>query len=292
MQLSPFAQTRASHLHDSLSPHATMTYMRHKPRTQAKLRSFGQILGAVPDIRELRDEVAAVLASGGSDEECRALAVQRGAALGIAGPKALIPSLTRKIMRHSFRDFLHQVADHLADTYEHKKVSDVADDLWGRVGFDEWFADYVLAWAKNPDGEPGPFFEQMSGRVWTQPINSKESDLENVWVLITPFSDPKALLEEARLECHRVFPDGTWSQYGANEEAHRLMRLKAQKPNRSWGDVAEILVDENEPHLREMGAALFLERKEQERERIEKLMSRFTENYADSFFDTLSAESD
>jgi len=249
-------------------------------------------MGAVPDIRELRDEVCELLSQGGTDDQARALAIKRGKALGIVGPKTLIPSLTRKLMRMDFRTFLHNLADEIANKYEHKKVADFADNLWGRIGFDEWFADYVLTWAKNPDGEPGPFFENMSGRVWTQPVNGKKSDLENVWVLITPFSDPVALLAEANEECHRVLPDGTWSQYGANEEAHRLMRLKVEDPDRSWGDVAEILLDEKEPHLREMGQALFAERRDMERERIEVLMRRFTNEYADSFFEEVSAESD
>jgi len=254
--------------------------------------SLGQVLGAVPDIQRLRDEVAERLAEGCSEDDAQAYAIARGAELGIVGPKTLIPALSRKVMRMDFRAFLHALADRIADTYEHKRVGDFADNLWQRVGIDKWFADYIVTWAKNPEGEPGPFFEQMAGRVWTQRLNPRESDAEAVWVVITPFSDPIALLEQARQECHRVLPDGTWSQYGSNVEVHRLLRLKAQDPERSWGDVAEILVDESEPYLREMGDELFRERRDQERERIEKLVARYWEKYADSFFDRVSAESD
>jgi hypothetical protein len=249
-------------------------------------------MAAVPDFRGIRDEVAALLAQGGTVEEAKTLAISRGRDLGLLGPKVIIPALSRKILRMDFREFLHKVADHIADRTKGKRLGDIAEDLYSRIGADEWFADYIVGWAQSPDGEPGEFFPTMGGRVWTQKIGFGEERADAVMLLITPLSDPKELLREAYEECHRVLPEGVWSRYGSNVEAHRLLRLKTQEPDRTWGDVAEILLDENEPHLREMGKEDFALAKQQERERTEKLMSPFWKEYADSFFSELSADSE
>lgn len=266
--------------------------MYRRNQAQLKLDAFGQLMGAVPDFQQIREEVAALLSSGGSAEEARALAVERGRELGILGPRVFIPSLSRRIMRMELRTFLHALAEHLASRLEGKRVGDVAENFYERIGADAWFADFIVAWAQDPDAEPGAFFPQMSGRVWTQPIGVGSDRTECVMVLITPMSDPKALLEEAYEECHRVLPEGVWSRYGANVEAHRLWRLKLEEPGRSWGDVAEIMLDQDEPYLRSLGPEAFAERREMVRERIEKLVGRMRREYADSFFEELSAESD
>lgn len=257
-----------------------------------KLKGLGQILGAVPEIREIVAEARDSLAAGVPDQEVRAQAVRRGRTLGIIGPSVIIPSLSRKLLRMELRVFLHRLADELATKAQGKRVGDIAEDLYSRLDVDSWFADYVVSWAAEPDGEPGTFLPQVSGHVWTQKLGFGEERMQTVWMLITPFSDPHELLHQAYEECHKVLPEGVWSRYGRNEEAHRLLRLKATNPDHSWGDIAERLLDEKEPHLREMGSDVFAERREQERERIEKLMKRFFKEYADSFFDGLSADSD
>jgi hypothetical protein len=249
-------------------------------------------MGAVSEFQAIRNDVAELLASGGTDEEAAALAVKRGRDLNLLGPRVFVPSLSRRIMRMELRAFLHALADLFASRLEGKRVGDVAENLYSRIGADEWFADYIVSWAKNPDGEPGAFFPQMVGRVWRQSVGTEAERTDCVMVMITPMSDPHALLKEAYEMCHEVLPEGVWSRYGSNVEAHRLLRLKAQVPGRTWGDVAEILLDEREPHLRALGPEVFAERREMERERIEKLMARFWKEYADRFFDELSAESD
>lgn len=266
--------------------------MKKLPKTRRKLQGFGQIMAAVPDFRVIREEVSDLLAQGGTVEEARALAISRGRDLGLLGPRVIIPSLSRTYLRMEFREFLHKIADAIADRARGKRLGDIAEDLYSRIGIDEWFADYIVGWAQDPSGEPGEFFPTMGGRVWTQKVGFGEEKADAVMVFITPLSDPNELLKEAYEECHRVLPEGVWSQYGSNVEAHRLLRLKTQEPSRSWGDVAEILLDESEPHLREMGAAVFAERRESERERIEQQMRRFWKEYADSFFAELSADSE
>lgn len=249
-------------------------------------------MAAVPDFRTIRDEVRDLMREGGTEEAARALAIARGRKLGLLGPRVIIPALSRKLLRMDVRDFLRAVADNLADSLQGKRVGDVAEDLYSRIGVDEWFADYMVSWANDPNGEPGVFFEQMGGRVWSQKLGFGESKTSCVMVMITPLSDPKELLREAYEECHRVLPEGTWSRYGGNVEAHRLLRLKTEAPERTWGDVAAILLDEKEPHLRAMGKEDFAVAKQLERERIEKLMSRFWKDYADSFYSEVSAESE
>lgn len=273
-------------------PRVSLRHMYRHNRAQLKLTSLGQVMAAVPDFRGIRDEVAVLLAQGGTVEEARAVAISRGRDLGLLGPRVIIPSLSRKYLRMEFRDFLHQLADWIADRTRGKRLGDVAEDLYSRIGADEWFADYILGWAQAPDGEPGDFFPTMGGRVWTQKVGFGEERADAVMVFITPLSNPRELLDQAYEECHRVLPEGVWSQYGSNVEAHRLLRLKTQESDRTWGDVAEILLDEKEPDLRDRGKEDFAVAKQQERERIEKLMSRFWKEYADSFFSELSADSE
>lgn len=266
--------------------------MSKEPKTRRKLKGLGQIMAAVPEFSDIRNETKALLREGGSEEQARALAIARGRELGLLGPKVFIPSLTRKLLRMDVGEFLRRLAAEIAAGVQGKRVGDIAEDLYSRIGADEWFADYIVSWAQDPNDEPGAFFEQMGGRVWSQKLGLGEDKTECVMVMITPLSDPNELLRQAYEECHRVLPVGTWSRYGANVEAHRLLRLKVEDPDRTWGDVAEILVDEKEPHLREMGPQVFNERRQQERKRIDQLMSRFWKEYGDSFFDELSAESD
>lgn len=273
-------------------PRVSLRHMYRHNRAQLKLTSLGQVMAAVPDFRGIRDEVAVLLAQGGTVDEARALAISRGRDLGLLGPRVIIPSLSRTYLRMDFRDFLHKVADAIADRTKGKRLGDIAEDLYSRIGADDWFADYIVGWAQDPKGEPGEFFPTMGGRVWTQKIGFGKEKADAVMVLITPLSDPRELLREAYEECHRVLPKGVWSRYGSNPEAHRLLRLKTEEPNRTWGDVAEIILDEREPHLRDMGKEDFAFAKQQERKRIKTLMSRFWKEYGDSFFDELSPDSE
>jgi hypothetical protein len=190
------------------------------------------------------------------------------------------------------REFLRALADDTALRLRGKCVGDVADGLWSRIGVEDAIADWLLAWAKDPKGEPGAIGDVFAGRTWTGRLGFGKNTAECVFVVITPLSDPQELLRQAYEECHRVLPDGTWSRYGANVEAHRLLRLKYENDPCSWGDVAEIVLDEREPHLRSMGADVFAEAKEIERKRIEKLIARFWNEYGDSFHAELSPDSD
>ncbi|TLM80202.1 MAG: hypothetical protein FDZ75_08510 [Actinobacteria bacterium] len=266
--------------------------MTKPTKTRRKLQSLGQLMAAVPEFQQIRDEAQILLAEGGSEEEARELAISRGRALELLGPRIIIPSLSRRLMRKDLGAVLREVAAILAKKAKGKRLGDIAEDLYSRIGADEWFADYIVSWAQDPSGEPGQFFPQMGGRVWTQKLGFGETKTECVMVIITPVSDPHELLRSAFEECHRVLPEGTWSRYGSSEEAHRLLRLKAEVPGRTWGDVAEIILDEKEPDLRSRGKQDFAISKQMERERIEKLVKRFWDNYADSFFSQLSADSD
>lgn len=264
--------------------------MRRLKRTSDKLLSLGQLFAAADEAHALRDEARALLDAGASEDEVRGRVIELGRGLGLTGPRVLLPSLTRRITRMNMDTFLRQVAGLLAKKYQGKRVGDVADGLFDKVGIEEWLANWVLDWAKT--GEPGPYFEAFGGRVWTQRVGFGENKVDSVWCIITPSSHPQELLKQAFEESVRLFPAETFSRYGASVEAHRIVRLKVEEPSRSWGDIAEMLLDEREPSLRDLGPEAFAERREMERERIEKLAARFWEGYADSFFDYLSAESD
>jgi hypothetical protein len=264
--------------------------MTEPNRTQDKLLSFGQLFAAADEARLLRDEARDLLDAGASDDEVCSHVITRGRELGLIGPRVMLPSLTRRITRMSMPAFLNAAAKLLAKKYQGKRVGDVADGLWSRIGMDHWLASYVLDWAKT--GEPGPFFESFGGRVWVQRIGLGEPKVDSVWCVITPSSHPQELLRQAFEESVRVFPPETFSRYGYSVEAHRIVRMKTDDPSLSYGDIAERLLDEREPQLREMGREVFAERRDSERKRIEKLVSRFWEDYADSFFSYLSPESD
>ena len=271
---------------------AILARMTHTSKGLDKMRGLGQMLGAVPEFQAIRAEVRELLANGGTDEQARALAIERGREVGLINPRTFIPSLTRKLMRMDVRVFLRKLADLLADKAQGKRVGEVADELWAKVGVDDWWADYIINWAKDPKGEPGAMLPQFAGRVWTQTFGVGDEKVDGVCVIITPLSHPQELLKEAQELCLKVLPDGTWSRYGYDVEVHRILRLKLEDPDRTWGDVAEILLDEREPYLREMGPEVYREAKKLERERITAKAKRWHEEYADSFFDELYPDSD
>jgi len=266
--------------------------MSERRTPHRKLRALGEAFAGIPEARGIRDEAAALLADGSSDDEVRAVIVERWRELGMPGPKSFLTGLSRKVWRMDLRDLLHQVADDLADWAKGKRLEDVLDDLWRKLDAERSITDYMLAWAKDPDGEPGPFLPQMAGRVWTQKVGPSDAQMDTVWVCITPLSDPKELLKEAYEECHRVLPDGTWSRYSTNMEAHRILRMRLEHPEWSLGDVAEALLRERSPELWGYGHAVVADRVRKETERVQKLMERFWKDYADSFFEELSPGSD
>jgi hypothetical protein len=257
-----------------------------------KLLGLGQMVGVIPEARAIRDEVKALLDAGGSDAEARELAIAKGREFGIVNPRTFLPALSRKLMRMDFRAFLREAANWLADRSKGKQVGDIADELWSKVGVEDWWADYILDWARDPNGDPGAFLPQFGGKTWAQKLGMGEDQVQVVTVIITPLSHPRELLKEAMDLCLQVMPEGTWSRYGADVEGPRLWRLKLEVPGRSWGDVAEILLDEREPYLRDLETEDFRVAKEAERQRITVKANRWYQEYADSFFSQLSAESE
>jgi len=256
-------------------------------RTPGKLFAWGQLIAAVPEFQELRDSTADLMDQGTSEEDVREHVLQEGRDLRIIGPRTMLPSLTRKVTRLPLRKFLHLLADSLADKAQGKRVGDVVDGLWEKIGAEEWFADYIIDWAKT--GEPGQFFELFGGRVWSQRMHPDKDAPSAVWMVVTPTSDPRALLEEAYRECVKTLPPESFSQYGANIRAHKIARLHLDGLN--WDAIAEILLDEDDPQWRTYETADQRVYLREAKKNAKRLFERWKE-YWGSFSEKLGPESD
>ena len=142
-------------------------------RTLGKRNSIGQLIALGPEFIAIREAAEEALARGASDEEVTALIVQMGRDEGLIGPRVLLPSLTRKLLRMPAAKVWREIADFLTKKTEGQRLGDVADGLWGRLGLDREFAAYFLHWAKT--GEPGAYFESWGGKVWTQKMGFGDS---------------------------------------------------------------------------------------------------------------------
>jgi hypothetical protein len=72
-----------------------------------------------------------------------------------------------------------------------------------RLGFDAWFCDYIMGWAKT--GEPGPYFATFEGTVIPLSVGPSSDKMPIVVAVATPFSDPRELSHEFLEPC-RVRP--------------------------------------------------------------------------------------
>lgn len=267
----------------------TLKKSRHA-KGKLKLESFGQLLGSVEPFRDLADQAKARLEAGESESDVRAFVLKEGTKLGFVGPRSLLPSLSRTILRIPLSQALRELAEHLTKLAGKRKVGDVVNGFLDKVGFDAWFCDYIMGWATS--GEPGPYFASFEGKAFPMSLGTGQDKMPVVFAVATPFSDPRELAREFLDMCLDTFPDATWDRMGLNVEAARCVRLG--RGGKTDYEIAELLLDENEPGWR----YAFMEKSEQrqrrktEAKRVQKLRERFWKDYGDSIVSFVSPDSD
>jgi len=215
-----------------------MTAKKHNKPTKRELSlaALGQTVSAAPPVRERMEIARAQLEGGVPEERVRADIVAWAEAEGLAGPRVVLPVLTRKLLRMDAVKLIDGIATELKRKVGSKKVGDYVAAFMDKVGFEKWLADHIIDWAKT--GEPGDFYEGAVGRVFQQRLGFGEDAQDGVVAMATPYSDPRELAQEFLAECARVLPDSTWSRYGADPEAARLFRLYIE--TRSYAEVARM----------------------------------------------------
>ena len=255
-----------------------------------KLQSLGQVLGSAEPLRDLADQARTRLNAGESEEQVRGFVLREGKRLRLCGPRSLLPILSRKVLRIPLRKLLHAVADQLTALAGKRTVGDAVNGILDEMGFDAWFCDYVVGWART--GEPGPFYGPTEGGVFPITVGKGSDATPMVIAAAGPFSDPREIARKFLDTCIDTFPDATWDRMGLNVEAARCVRLGRE--GRTDYEIAELLLDENEPGWRYVyeNAAEWREHRKTEAKRVQKLRTRFWKDYGDSILAFVSPDSD
>jgi hypothetical protein len=255
-----------------------------------KLDSLGQLLASAEPFRDLADQAKARLGAGESEEQVRGFVLREGKKLGLCGPRSLLPSLSRRVLRVPLSRLLRDLADHLSTLAGKRTVGDAVNGFLDRVGFDAWFCDYIIGWART--GEPGPFYAPTEGGVFPIAVGKGPDATPMVIAAAGPFSDPREIAAKFLDTCLDTFPDATWDRMGLNVEAARCVRL--HREGRTDYEIAELLLDENEPGWRYVyeDAAERRERRKTEAKRVQKLRTRFWKDYGDSILAFVSPDTD
>jgi hypothetical protein len=121
----------------------------------------------------------------------------------------------------------------------------ITDDLERVMGFDQWFATWLLEWAR--EGVPGPLFPEALGGVRTFSLPDDDGDTTPLVIAMAgPMSDPEALAKEFLEECRRVFPEETWVKKEDPARDARWFRLFREKM--SDRQIAELEVADKYPY--------------------------------------------
>jgi hypothetical protein len=260
------------------------------PKGTLKMRSLGQVLGAAEPLRDIADQTKARLVAGEPEEYVRGFILREGNRLGVCGPRSLLPVLSRKVLRTSLRKVLRDLADQLTALAAKRTVGDAVNVILDKMGFDTWFCDYIIGWAKT--GEPGPYFAPTQGGVFPVMIDTGPDATPIVIAAAGVLSDPREIARDFLQLCVEKFPDATWDRMGLNVEAARCVRLHGEE--RSDYQIAELLLDENEPGWRVAfeEPSEQRERRKTEAKRVQKLRERFWKDYGDSIVSFVSPDSD
>jgi len=255
-----------------------------------KMQSLGQVLGAAEPLRDIADQAKARLEGGDSEEYVRGFVLREGSRLGVCGPRSLLPVLSRKVLRTSLRKVLRDLADQLTALAAKRTVGDAVNVILDKMGFDAWFCDYIIGWAKT--GDPGPYFAPTQGGVFPVTIGKGSDATPIVVAAAGSLSDPREIAREFLEKCVEGFPDATWDRMGLNVEAARCVRLHGE--GRTDCEIAELLLDENEPGWRIAfeEPSEQRERRKTEAKRVQKLRERFWKDYGDSIVSFVSPDSD
>ena len=199
--------------------------MNDKRKTGGNARAWGETIAALPAVMEIREAAVTNLDKGLPDASVRAEIVRRAKENRLIGIQVLLPGFSRKVRRLSWSDFLHKVADHYCRGSRIKRVQGAVDWLCEQVGWDEWFADFILDWAKT--GTAGKLSETYIGKTGRCDIGPEGDRTRLVFLVAGPLSDPEDLIQQFRREYRAAFPN--YHRRDDPELMARRSRFKAEE---------------------------------------------------------------
>ena len=121
--------------------------VRMKPRRTAKERiaaerlMWGNFIGASGLMREMANEAREDYLNGVPEELIRKRIRSRAESEGIAGPRMVLPSLTRKLLRVRLRSLPHACVDLIMGRTKARRFGDFANWMSENLGWDKWLED-------------------------------------------------------------------------------------------------------------------------------------------------------
>lgn len=263
--------------------------LKRQPRERivAERLMWGDLLGASPILRDMASAARAETELGLSEDEVRQRIRARMQSEGANTRAWLLPTFSRKTLRVKLKPLLRALADLLAAKAASNRLGPALQPMLERIGIDRWLEDYVWHYAQT--GETSPVFDSFTGKTFVQEMGPRGDKTPTVWLVATPASDVRALVEEFIELAERTLPDVTFSKrFDSQLEGARYLRLHEQL-GLSYGQIARREVIEDRPDLEE-GSDSFKELLALETERITKAAERSVK-HADKVIDFLSAES-
>ena len=263
--------------------------LKRRPRERliAERLMWGDLIGASPVLRNMAASARAETEQGLSEAEVRQRIRSRMQSEGMTTRAWLLPSLSRKMLRVKLKPLLHALADLIASKTSSNRLGAAIEPWFEKLGIDQWFEDFIWHYAQT--GETSPIFDAFTGKAFVHEMGPQGNKTPAVWLIATPASDVRALVEEFIELAETAFPDETFSKrFESLRAGARYLRLHEQL-GLSYGQIARKELSENRPDL-ETGSDSFKELLQLETERITKAADRSSQR-ADRIVDFLSADS-
>jgi hypothetical protein len=248
---------------------------------------WGDLIGASPVLRDMAATARAETEQGITEAEVRQRIRSRMQSEGMSTRSWLLPSLSRKMLRVKIKPLLHALADVIASKSSASRLGPAIQPWLEKLGLDQWLEDFIWHYAQT--GEPSPIFDAFTGKAFVNEMGPVGDKTPTVWLIATPASDVRALVEEFIELAEATFPDDTFSKRFASQlEGARYFRQHKQH-DVAYSQIARQKVSEDRPDLEERSDA-FKELLDIETERVTKAAERSFER-ADRIVDFLSADS-
>lgn len=248
---------------------------------------WGDLLAASPMIRELSETAKSEHDEGLTEDQVRQRIRSRLQTEGLTVRAAVLPTLSRKMLRIKLRPLLHALAELLANKAQSKRFGDAIEPWFAKLGLDKWLEDFIWNYALT--GEASPVYEVFSGKTFVQEFGKGDDKTPTVWLVASPASDVRALIEEFLDQCERTLPDDTMGKRYA-ETARGMRYFRLHQEGRSYTEIGREELQAERPDL-SVDSDEFDELLRMRTEQVTKAASRSFAR-ADRIFDFLSAESD
>lgn len=101
------------------------------------------LIGGAGPVREMADKAREDYLNGESEELIRMRIRSHAESEGIAGPRMVLPNLTRKVLRVRLRPLLHACVDIFMNRTKARRFSDLTGWISDALGWDKWLEDYI-----------------------------------------------------------------------------------------------------------------------------------------------------